>query len=166
MARRRTVEADRILRAAAELLAARAPEKVTIAAVAAAAGVSTGTVYNYFRNKEHLLAAAAGVPGARSAWEDPAPGQDRQAYLRSLAALALSRFRLVAGKAPDPTLVLAREVESLASRLSGFLRSDGRGGSLAARVFYGAAAAAVLLGWERDVDGEIAGILARLVETE
>lgn len=167
MARRRTIEADRILQAAAKLLAARTPEEVTIAAVAAAAGVSTGTVYNYFLNKEHLLAAAAGVPGARSAWEEPAPGQDRQTYLRSLATLALLRFRLVAGTASDPAGVLAREVEYLARRLAGFLGSDGGDGALtAARVFYGSAAAAVLLNWERDADGEIPGILARLIETK
>lgn len=157
MARRRTVEADRIRQAAAELLAASPPEEVTIAAVAAAAGVSAGTVYNYFRNKEHLLAAAAGVPGAVSAWAERQPDQSRQEYLQGLASLALERFRLLGTAGPGAQEALRAEVEWLSERLA-----HHESGRLVARVFYGAAAAAVLLGWNREDDAEIAALLASL----
>ncbi len=167
MARRRTVEIERIRQAAAELLAGSSPETVTIAAVAGAAGVSTGTVYNYFRNKEHLLAAAAGVPGALSAWVDPPDGQAPGEHLRQLARQALERFRLLAGPGQDAAETLAAEVDWLGGRLAAILprgrRKDPR---VTARVFYGALAGAVLLGWKREDDGPFASTLAALLASD
>jgi TetR/AcrR family transcriptional regulator, fatty acid metabolism regulator protein len=44
-----------ILHVATELYAARGYENVTMADVARAAGLSEGTLYNYFRDKQHLV---------------------------------------------------------------------------------------------------------------
>ncbi len=52
---RATVEA--LLEAAAQILAARGYERSTTDAVAERAGVSIGTLYQYFQNKESLVAA-------------------------------------------------------------------------------------------------------------
>ncbi len=71
-----------ILRAARACIVARGYERVTVRDIAAAAGVSTGTVVHYFGDKERVLEDAllekvqdtalafrAALSGARTAWE-------------------------------------------------------------------------------------------------
>jgi AcrR family transcriptional regulator len=71
-----------VLRAARACIVAGGYERVTVRDVAAAAGVSTGTVVHYFGDKDSVLEAAlldevqstglalrAALAGARSAWE-------------------------------------------------------------------------------------------------
>jgi TetR/AcrR family tetracycline transcriptional repressor len=58
----------RILDAARDLILDQHPAALTVAAIAAAAGVSARTIYRYFPTKEELIAAVAerpteGVPG-------------------------------------------------------------------------------------------------------
>lgn len=53
--RKRSAQHDRILAAARSLFAERGPEMVTVAEVAAAAGVSRATVFNHFGSKHALL---------------------------------------------------------------------------------------------------------------
>ena len=48
---------ERILGAAAELIEEKGPEKTTIAAIAARAGVQGGSVYHFFANREAILGA-------------------------------------------------------------------------------------------------------------
>ena len=50
---------DAILDATLQLLEADGPEKLTTNHIAARAGVSTGTIYQYFRDKNAILAALA-----------------------------------------------------------------------------------------------------------
>lgn len=52
---------ERIVRATVELALVQAYEEITLAAIAAAAGVSHQTVLNYFQSKEGVAAAAAEV---------------------------------------------------------------------------------------------------------
>ena len=163
MARRQTVEQGRIVEAAAALLAAGPAEGVTIAAVARSAGVSTGTVYNYFRNKDHLIAAASGTPGALSGWVEPVPGRPEEAQLRELAVTALERFRLLGAGEESGRGAIGAEVEGLAERLAGYLEARGAARTHGiARVFYGALAAAVLLGWNREEDPALGTLLAEI----
>jgi AcrR family transcriptional regulator len=153
VARPRTLDAGRICRAAAALLTDLGPESVTVAAVAARAGVSPGSIYNYFRNREHLLAAAAGQPGAGTGWVAPEPGEPHETYLRRLAGAALARFRLLGDAA-----VVGKECVDLADRLAGRLGADG------ARAFYLAAAGAVLVGMPPEDDPHLAGVIARSLD--
>ena len=53
---RQTETVERLLEAGAEELAAVGPEALTIRTVAARAGVSPATAYNYFGSKNHLFA--------------------------------------------------------------------------------------------------------------
>jgi AcrR family transcriptional regulator len=55
--RQKAIRHDRILDAAAELFRERGYEAVKIEAIAAAAQVSIGTIYNYYQNKGDLLVA-------------------------------------------------------------------------------------------------------------
>ena len=54
-AQKRTAQCDRILEAARTLFSDRGPETVTVAEVAAEAGVSRATVFNHFGSKHALL---------------------------------------------------------------------------------------------------------------
>jgi len=56
-ARQKAVRHDRILEAATRLFREQGYETVKIEAIAAAAEVSIGTIYNYYRNKGDLLVA-------------------------------------------------------------------------------------------------------------
>ncbi|MBM3269804.1 MAG: TetR family transcriptional regulator [Candidatus Sericytochromatia bacterium] len=152
MARPRTCDAERIREAAAALLAAAGPAGLTVAAVAKAAGVSPGTVYNYFRNKAHLLACAGDLPGARTAWIPPAPEEAPAAWLERLASAALGRFRLLGDAA-----ALGAECAELTDLLAGHL------GEERARACYLALAGAVLLGEPAARDPQLARAIARLL---
>jgi AcrR family transcriptional regulator len=56
---------DRLLRAAADVFAARGYEGTRVADIAAAAGVSNGALYSHFRSKAELLAEAVRKHGPR-----------------------------------------------------------------------------------------------------
>lgn len=58
-ARPAPTSADSILQAARSAIAERGPNKLTMSAVAASAGVSRPTLYRWFPTKAHLLAAIA-----------------------------------------------------------------------------------------------------------
>jgi AcrR family transcriptional regulator len=71
---------ERILEASLHALARRTPSGISMTDVAAQAGVSRGTVYRYFRDKECLLRAVADYErrryetSVRAALEDVTPG--------------------------------------------------------------------------------------------
>lgn len=71
---------ERILEAALHALARRTPSGISMTDVATRAGVSRGTVYRYFRDKESLLRAVADYErrryetSLRAALDDVAPG--------------------------------------------------------------------------------------------
>lgn len=48
---------SKIMDIARDMLAASGPDSITIRAVAEKAGIATGTVYNYYRNKDDILLA-------------------------------------------------------------------------------------------------------------
>jgi AcrR family transcriptional regulator len=79
---REAVRRAQVLRAARACIVAQGYERVTMRDIAETAGVSTGTVVHYFRDKESVLEAAlldkiqdtgitfrAALAGAQSAWE-------------------------------------------------------------------------------------------------
>ncbi|MBD2101470.1 TetR/AcrR family transcriptional regulator [Leptolyngbya sp. FACHB-261] len=57
MPRPRTIQRHQIVNAALHLLATEGIDKVTISAIARAAGVSGGAIYNFFESKEALIEA-------------------------------------------------------------------------------------------------------------
>lgn len=100
---------SRLVRAATEVFPLAGFESTPVAAVAAAAGMTTGAVYRGFSSKDDLFVTACGEAEAefeacvRSALEQADPGADRVAtYLRCVAASAsqrpaLATFRATAG---------------------------------------------------------------------
>lgn len=91
-----------ILEAAAKVFAEKGFQQATISEIAAEAGVSEGTIYNYFRSKEELLiniprqigqpVLAAMAARVRSG-EAFTHIQDDEAFLTELIAQGMSRIR-------------------------------------------------------------------------
>src|SRR5262244_1368979 len=86
---------DAILRAAIDVFAERGYFNAQVADVARAAGVAAGTVYLYYKNKDHLLVSIFersmrdGLEAGRSAVADLDDPSDR---LRRLARAHLARL--------------------------------------------------------------------------
>lgn len=110
-----------ILRAARRLFAARGYEDITMAELAKAAGVSTGSIYTHFGGKEALFLAVVEhfvdelILAIRTAWTRFPPGLERTAagqyagVLGSLASDSLATPVLVAfAQAPLRGAVLER----------------------------------------------------------
>ena len=104
MGRARTIEAKRerreqILAAAVDLLASEPYDRLTMASVAAAAGLAKGTPYLYWRTKEELFLSALSDEYSRfwqalaEAIEQTPPSED--AIARQIAREVASRPRLV-----------------------------------------------------------------------
>jgi AcrR family transcriptional regulator len=115
--------ADLILTAARRAIAERGPEKLTVSAVAAAAGVSRPTVYRWFPTKALLLAAITayeveqfdvGLRAVADAHRDPADRLDAAVrylvtYLDPLGADPIG---------VDPAFALQSLADSLASHVA------------------------------------------------
>jgi AcrR family transcriptional regulator len=78
---------EQILEAAAEVFAERGFEPATTNAIAAAAGISPGSLYQFFRNKDEIARALA------------------QQYADALSAVHDDAFRSDPGELPTPVLV-------------------------------------------------------------
>lgn len=131
----RRVEA--LLDAAAELLRDRDPEDVTVRDLAAAAGVPTGTLYQFFDDKDAVLQALAvrflaEVPGVldgalaagRGDWEDTV-GRVVDAYAAMVREHPAIRSLWLSGALDAATRELERETDaSLAPRLGALLREQ------------------------------------------
>lgn len=128
---------DHLLVTAARLLAEQGAAGLTVRAIARAAGVADGVLYNHFSDKDDLLAAAlaAHVTAAHAALGRlPAPGaatvrENLAVYLRAGLALHRSVVPVFAGLLAAPG-VLARFAESEAreddwrAQLSTYLRAE------------------------------------------
>lgn len=95
----------RILEAASGLMAARSLEQLTVREIATAAGVPTGTLYQFFDGKEGVLAVL---------------GDAFRAEMREIAARVLAPAAL-RGDPPAAFLALLAELASLQDRQGGFL---------------------------------------------
>ena len=90
-----------ILAAARTLLEQRGPEAMTMEEIAAAAGVAKGTVYLYFRSKDHLLQALIARVGENIIQDVEAslkgPGTPPEKLIRMVSVLLeyLNRERLL-----------------------------------------------------------------------
>ncbi|MFM9413943.1 TetR/AcrR family transcriptional regulator [Peptococcus simiae] len=78
--------------------------KLTVRKLAGAAGVSIGTVYNYFPSKEALIEAVI-----RSVWLQVFHGQNQQQPQAFLPALAWVYSRMQAAQARYPDLMAAHD---------------------------------------------------------
>ena len=128
---------DGILDAAAELLGVREPAAITIRELAAVAGVPTGTVYQFFDDKDAVLQAlavrfVAAMPqvldetlaGAGDAWTDTL---DRvvDAYADMARAHPALRRLWLSGTLDAATRTIERETDAtLAARLGALLRDQ------------------------------------------
>ncbi len=111
---RRLVEA--IHEAARRVLVEGGPEALTTVNVAARAGVSVGSLYQYFAGREALLFAVfedelARFGAAWSAWREESRGAPADERLRQGLALVLEHYRRLA--ALDPAFYLAHKAELL-----------------------------------------------------
>lgn len=110
--RRRSETRERIFRAALKLFAERGVAGATVEDITEAADVGKGTFFNYFRTKEHVLAAFGEMQGAkaRAAMAASAPGEPlRAVFRRAIRALA---------EEPGQSPALVR------SLIAGFLTSE------------------------------------------
>lgn len=131
----RRVEA--LLDAAAELLRDREPEDVTVRDLAAVAGVPTGTLYQFFDDKDAVLQALAvrflaampgvldGAPAAgRGDWADTV-GRVVDAYAAMVRGHPAIRSLWLSGALDSATRRLEREADAtLATRLGALLREQ------------------------------------------
>ena len=85
---------DQILMGAAQVFSEKGFHKATTKEVARAAGVSEGTIYNYFENKRELLLAMIELIGAQTLRPLVQNQQDTDPK-RFLTTLMLDRYRLV-----------------------------------------------------------------------
>lgn len=109
----------RILDAASALMAERSLEQLTVREIAAAAGVPTGTIYQFFDGKEGVLAVL---------------GETFRAEMRALAARALAPAEL-RRDAAGAFLSLLAALASLQDRQGGFLclaRGEAASGAIGA----------------------------------
>ncbi|MVU83190.1 TetR family transcriptional regulator [Nocardia sp. ET3-3] len=154
---------DHLVATAQRLLAEQGAAGLTVRAIARAAGVADGVLYNHFSDKDELLAAAVGAHVA-AAHADlgtlPAPGtatvrQNLAVYLRAGLTLHRAVLPVFAGLLATPA-VLTRFAESRArdddwrELLAAYLRAERDLGRLAPAADT-AAATAVLVGICHDV---------------
>ncbi|MFE3261404.1 TetR/AcrR family transcriptional regulator [Nocardia sp. NPDC059091] len=128
---------DHLVTTAQRLLADQGAPGLTVRAIARAAGVADGVLYNHFPDKDALLAAALGahVTAAHAALGPlPAPGtatvrQNLATYLRAGLALHRAVLPVFAGLLSSPS-VLTRFAESEAREadwrelLAAYLRAE------------------------------------------
>lgn len=128
---------DHLVTTARRLIAEQGAAGLTVRAIARAAGVADGVLYNHFSDKDELLAAAVGAHVA-AAHADlgplPAPGtatvhDNLVAYLRAGLALHAAVLPVFAGLLSSPA-VLERFAESAArdtdwrELLAAYLRAE------------------------------------------
>ncbi len=88
---------DALLTAASQVLVRDGVEHLSTTAVAERAGVSIGSLYQYFRNKEDLLAALARrevtrlLAAVAAAFSESAPGQRGRGVVRAIVAGVATR---------------------------------------------------------------------------
>ncbi len=163
---------DAIFEATARILEEGGEPALTTNAIAARAGVSVGTLYEYFADKQAILVAIARRENekvrARLATEGPALSPARLAIRAQLEILA---DRPATRRAALKAILAAESVESLdrEARLTGRLvRQPGDGGALEAfvmtRATLGVIRAAVLEGSPYLQDPRLEDALVRLVE--
>ena len=95
---------DAIVEAAAQILERRGPEALTTNHVAERAGVSIGTLYQYFSDKRALLLAAA----KRDLAPEAAPSPKRQRALVQALIAMLERVGHLGGGAPSAQRISPR----------------------------------------------------------
>ena len=98
---------DAIVEAAAQVLERRGADGFNTAAVAERAGVSIGTLYQYFPDKQAILAAAAKRALAEGS---AAPAARRRALIEALIAMVEGFGRLGAVASPPRTHVITRRM--------------------------------------------------------
>ncbi|EME50455.1 TetR/AcrR family transcriptional regulator [Amycolatopsis decaplanina] len=147
---------EHLIATAADLISAHGTAELTVRAIARAAGVADGVLYNHFTDKEELLAAALAEHVRRvegELGELPVPGSDTvEANLRIQLAYGLALHKEIlpafAGLLTRPAVLarfgeLAEDGETWRDRLAGYLRAEKELGRLGGDVD---AAAAMLVG--------------------
>lgn len=147
---------EHLIDAAAKLISAQGTAGLTVRAIARAAGVADGVLYNHFADKEELLANALAVhvrDVESGLGELPAPGSGTvEANLRAQLAYGLALHKEIlpafAGLLARPAVLarfgeLAENGESWRDRLAGYLRAERELGRLSGDVD---AATAMLVG--------------------
>jgi len=147
---------EHLIGTAADLISAQGTAELTVRAIARAAGVADGVLYNHFTDKEELLADALAEHVRRveaGLGELPAPGSATvEGNLRAQLAYALALHKEIlpafAGLLARPAVLarfgeLARDGATWRDRLAGYLRAEKELGRLDGDVD---AAAAMLVG--------------------
>ena len=111
-ARRRTEIRDRLLRAALALFAERGFVATTVSDITDAADVGKGTFFNYFRTKEHVLAAFGELQLGKV---DVALAQAQTGRRSAIAALRALPHQLTAEPARSPMLARSLIVAFMSS---------------------------------------------------
>src|SRR5947209_19420946 len=83
---------DRSLQAARRLLAEKGYDATTTRDVAAAAGIASGTLFNYFATKDAIIACLAGDAVADASAEADAGGETLEEDLFAVIALGLRKL--------------------------------------------------------------------------
>ncbi len=90
---------SQILAAAAVIFARKGFDRATIADIAKAAGLAEGSIYNYFRSKDELLAqiprqlAQPVFPQLLDRLPSPASAEEMEAFLLQLGTASVERVR-------------------------------------------------------------------------
>ncbi len=124
---------DAILEAARIVLEASGPESLTTVNVAQRAGVSVGSLYQYFAGRDALLFAVyedevARFQQAWRAWRSESVSRTTEARIAEGLGLALAHYRRLA--ALEPAFFLAHRAEILASLRRGRGRAAKASGPL------------------------------------
>ena len=100
--------AEEILQIAQNLLNSQGIEKITIRAIAQKAGIATGTVYNYFSNKEEILFQIT-----RSYWEKAFVEMERELFQEDFYQGLKASYALLQNKMKEPAGQVMKKLGNL-----------------------------------------------------